>query len=307
MAIKSNDKEIRYWFIYKITSPSGRVYIGKTCKLKNRFYAYKRHSCASQTILLNSLNKYGFDNHTFDIIEVFSGNNKLASEREIFWIFTYMTNFGKFPKNKGMNLTDGGEGVTGLIATESTRLKMIYNHKKRSPEEKKIINEKISATKKLRYTAKVKIKPTKEETRLKRSLAKKGKPTWNKGLKGAQVAWNKGKKIGTSWNKGITYSYLSEEEKKIKFGGHNIGNSYNKGRKQKSEFVEARIKRQIGKPLIKKYKPVLQYSLSGEFIKEHPSVKDTAINTGLSLIGVSKILRGEVKNPQSFIFKYKAA
>lgn len=55
--------------IYKITSPSKRVYIGQSINIEKRFNSYKGlHHCKSQTILYNSFLKYGVDNHKFDII-----------------------------------------------------------------------------------------------------------------------------------------------------------------------------------------------------------------------------------------------
>jgi len=45
-----------------------------------------------------------------------------------------------------------------------------------------------------------------------------GNVPWNKDLKGQQVAWNKGKKIGPSWNKGLTvkdHSSIKESRKRM--------------------------------------------------------------------------------------------
>lgn len=54
--------------IYKITSPSGRVYIGQSINIERRFYNYRRLECKEQPILLRSLKKYGVDNHTFEVL-----------------------------------------------------------------------------------------------------------------------------------------------------------------------------------------------------------------------------------------------
>lgn len=57
--------------IYKIISPTGRVYIGQSRTLRRRELAYKNnhHSLRSQTKLYNSIQKYGFETHTFEVIE----------------------------------------------------------------------------------------------------------------------------------------------------------------------------------------------------------------------------------------------
>jgi hypothetical protein len=56
--------------IYKITSPSGRVYIGQSKDVfRLRVRNYKKETCHSQPLLERSLKKYGWENHTFEIIE----------------------------------------------------------------------------------------------------------------------------------------------------------------------------------------------------------------------------------------------
>lgn len=54
--------------IYKITSPSGKVYIGQSWNIMDRYYRYKSGRCKTQLKLYNSLMKYGFENHKFEII-----------------------------------------------------------------------------------------------------------------------------------------------------------------------------------------------------------------------------------------------
>lgn len=54
--------------IYKITSPSGRVYIGQSISIEKRFNAYKSINCKDQTRLYRSLLKYGVDKHKFEVV-----------------------------------------------------------------------------------------------------------------------------------------------------------------------------------------------------------------------------------------------
>ena len=54
--------------IYKITSPSNKIYIGQSNNIKSRFQKYKYLSCKAQTILYRSLLKYGWENHKFEIV-----------------------------------------------------------------------------------------------------------------------------------------------------------------------------------------------------------------------------------------------
>lgn len=54
--------------IYKITSPSGKIYIGQSVDIKRRFKKYKSLDCKHQIKLYNSFLKYGYINHKFEII-----------------------------------------------------------------------------------------------------------------------------------------------------------------------------------------------------------------------------------------------
>jgi hypothetical protein len=55
--------------IYKITNPKGKVYIGQSTNIFNRWEDYKKNKCKGQVKLYNSFKKYGFDNHIFEILE----------------------------------------------------------------------------------------------------------------------------------------------------------------------------------------------------------------------------------------------
>jgi group I intron endonuclease len=125
--------------IYKITSPSGKVYIGQSWNIKHRFSKYKSlSSVKKQRILYNSLLKYGWENHIFEIIEHCLENitQKELDDLEIYYI--------KFYKDSGyilLNIKEGGLG--GKHCTESIE-KMLntrgkWNHTK---ESKKLISEK---------------------------------------------------------------------------------------------------------------------------------------------------------------------
>lgn len=56
--------------IYKITSPSGKVYIGQSTNIKKRIRDYKSiYNSRKQIALYNSFKKHGTLNHKFEIIE----------------------------------------------------------------------------------------------------------------------------------------------------------------------------------------------------------------------------------------------
>lgn len=113
---------IRNWIIYKITSPSGRVYIGRTCNPKKRLRHYQYGDHKGQTRISASIMKYGWDKHLVETIDSFSGTNGFAAGKEIFWIRSYMCNYSKWPYVGGLNLTDGGEGFLGYKLTDAQRI-----------------------------------------------------------------------------------------------------------------------------------------------------------------------------------------
>jgi group I intron endonuclease len=55
-------------FIYMITSPTGRIYVGSTIDVEKRHQDYKYLDCKTQSKLYNSLKKYGYENHIIEII-----------------------------------------------------------------------------------------------------------------------------------------------------------------------------------------------------------------------------------------------
>jgi group I intron endonuclease len=100
--------------IYKITSPSNRIYVGQTNDFNKRLFSHKhsikKKNC-SHVILINSFKKHGFDEHIFEIIE--ECDDCLLDEKEIYWIKKLNTFNSDNPF--GMNMTLGGEGQRGKL------------------------------------------------------------------------------------------------------------------------------------------------------------------------------------------------
>lgn len=93
--------------IYKITSPTNRIYVGKTYNLNLRIASHKHASKQGKNIILhNSVRKYGWDAHKLEIIEEIA--DELLNEREMFWIAELKTYC--FDNEDGMNMTKGGDG-----------------------------------------------------------------------------------------------------------------------------------------------------------------------------------------------------
>ena len=107
--------------IYKITSPSNKVYIGRSVNILARFNYYKYSKKDSQRKLYNSFKKYGISSHKFEIIISGNFNNTLLNELERHYIQLYNTTYN------GLNLTTGGEGLEGYKHSEKTKLLQSLN------------------------------------------------------------------------------------------------------------------------------------------------------------------------------------
>lgn len=104
--------------IYKITSPSGKVYIGQSENIHKRWRVYKRLNCAQQVKIYNSLNKHGAKNHTFEIVEECIKQELNCYERH--WQDFYEV----INPEKGLNLklTECDDKI--VVFSDETRLKM---------------------------------------------------------------------------------------------------------------------------------------------------------------------------------------
>jgi|LakMenEpi03Aug12_release.lakeMendotaPanAssembly.Ray.scaffolds.fasta_scaffold410592_2 group I intron endonuclease len=72
--------------IYKITSPSNKVYIGQSVNIENRKKNYTNFKTNKNNIgpkMYNSLQKHGWEQHIFEIIEECCLDQ--LNEREIYW------------------------------------------------------------------------------------------------------------------------------------------------------------------------------------------------------------------------------
>jgi group I intron endonuclease len=132
--------------IYKITSPSGRIYIGQSINLEKRILFYKRYLCKRQIILNSSFLKYGVDNHIFEII-IECDINEL-NEKERFYQDLYQST-----NKSGLNCLLTNTNDRHGKHSEQSKIKMSNSAKGRIPWNKGVKcseeqKEKIRATKK---------------------------------------------------------------------------------------------------------------------------------------------------------------
>lgn len=102
--------------IYKITSPTNRIYIGQSIDIDFRFLTYKRLMCKGQTRLYASFNKHGVSNHVFEIIIECDVNE--LNEKERYFQELYNT------LEKGLNCQYVKTSAKKYRHSEETKIKI---------------------------------------------------------------------------------------------------------------------------------------------------------------------------------------
>ena len=107
--------------IYKILSPLNKIYIGQSIDIERRFKEYKKYQQITSIgrKLFNSLQKYGPDNHKFEIVE--ECNLEQLNEREIHWGLKF-----NVLEDNGLNLRLGDSNG---ICSEETKNKIGIGNK----------------------------------------------------------------------------------------------------------------------------------------------------------------------------------
>lgn len=127
--------------IYKITSPSGKIYIGQSVNIERRFKDYKNfRSGKNQIRLNNSFKKYGVINHIFEIIEECEFEE--LNNRERYWQETYnvinenglnclFVNTDELPKVHSSETKEKmSKAQKGKLVSEETKIKLSENNAK---------------------------------------------------------------------------------------------------------------------------------------------------------------------------------
>lgn len=153
--------------VYKITSPSGAVYVGQSWDILARWKSYKSYRHQDQPRLFNSFKKHGAENHKFEIIAWFSaGCSQQALD-------DYERQHIADLKAQGiplLNIMEGGRG--GRHSEESKRKIGEANRNSKRPD--------LAAYNRAFKAEQMRGRKATEETKRKIGLAHKGK-AWSKG------------------------------------------------------------------------------------------------------------------------------
>ena len=257
--------------IYKITSPSNKVYIGQSINCENRKIYYRTLNCKGQPKLYNSLKKYGWESHIFEIIEYTDEPN----EREIYWICYYNS------VENGLNCSLGGKGGGN-----------------KSPQTK----EKISQSMKGKNTWSIggyTKKPILQYT-LNGEFIKEWPDLTSPKINNISQCANGITKSA----RGYIWIFTQDFNPELLYERVNtckINN--NKGKSKTISHKQNITQSKLG--TFKKGKQITQYSISGELIKEWESVKLASENLNISKSSISSNLKKRYKSAGGYIWKYK--
>lgn len=250
--------------------------------MSKRMSVYKSDfkSKSRQTLVYNSIKKYGFQAHGLDVIDTFRSNYDFASGREMFWIRSYMSNKNRYPEQNGLNLTDGGDGIRGYKATP----------------------EAIEKNRRAKLG-----KRASEETRRKISESNKGKK-----MNFTHLTPEFRKMMG---DRNRLYKHTDEAKKKI--GEASRGNKHRLGYKMTPEQIEHRssmirgtkrsenAKKNSRDNFIKNNsRPILVY-LNGIFLKEFIAPCFVYQELPISKASVDRMKRDDKKIVNGYSLKYK--
>jgi len=168
--------------IYKFTNPENKIYIGASKNIFKRIIHYKSHKRKLDTLFYNSLNKYGYKSHIFEIIEECELED--LNERERHWQDFYNV------LENGLNMILTGTKDKKEVRSKEMRLKISTSNKGKvmSPEARlkislahmgKIISKETLEKRKLTIVYKKGRKHT-QESKDKMSQKTKGipRPNW---------------------------------------------------------------------------------------------------------------------------------
>ena len=219
--------------IYKITSPSGMIYIGQSRDIERRIIEYRKIRCKSQQKLCYSIIKYGWDSHTFELIHECQEIELNELEQH------YIKQFDTFNTEHGLNLTSGGDTFK---LSDETRLKI----SKSSMGNTKWVGRKHSDESKLKMSITRKGRKASDESKLKMSITRKGRKAWNVGIKHSDETKEKMRKSAPKYhsrehaiNSGIGHRGLKlSNETKEKMSISKKGNQIRLGAKLSDETKE---------------------------------------------------------------------
>lgn len=263
--------------IYKVTSPTGRIYIGQSINIFGRFQRYRDLNCRSQRKLYRSLVKYGWESHRFEIAHELPTdiNKEVLDSYERLYIKTYTAS-----RFKMLNIKGGGSNGP---SSKETRIRQSIALKGRVIKNlpmSAIKDEFIAGTPIGDLTVKYNIGHNALSKRLKTEIGTTEVEGINfkRKMESLNSVAKKFTPGFTPWNKGTS----------VGAGADN--NFFGKTHSSESKSLMS----------TRKEKPIICINTSTEY----KSAKEAAAVLNLNESSVAKAARGFQKQHKGFVFKY---
>lgn len=289
---------------------NGNKYIGQSVNIYRR---WENHiSCLNNNSHYNlhlqkSWMKYGEDAFGFKILEICSEN--LLNEREQYWI-SYYDSF-----NNGYNMTAGGDGTTGVKCSDEKKEKISKANtgRKLTEEQRKRVSAGLLKSQNVlrgeRHPYNNRKLTELEVEKLRNGVRKYFEnnnytPPWSKKVicVTTNEIFDTIKKAASSYGIKTSSNISSCCNHKREFAGES-SNGIRLQWEWYNEGVKYNKKEQIYRS--NKKKPIIQYDLNHNFIKEWDSAKECSENTGISRSKISNVCKGIRNKTGGFIFQYK--
>lgn len=294
--------------IYKITNlVNGKVYIGQSQDIYNRWYDHKKDSRKKKTniALYRAFNKYGIENFSFEIIEKCSLEE--LDDKEIYYIMKYHS-YINLEDSNGYNMTIGGALCHTHVGNDDQG-KMVYQYD---------IDGNFIAQHRNQQKAANSV-GCKDSTAIKNALNRNGlcggyqwRCEYFDKIEPFEKKYKRKKVYQYSINGDFIQEFENTTEASLYIGctqslielcceekcktGKNYRWSYSKQEKLPSlpKIIQP-----------SKWKVVEQYNKDGSFMQEFPCAKIASEQTNISLRSIQHCLAGETKTAYGYIFKYK--
>jgi group I intron endonuclease len=259
--------------IYKITSPSGRIYIGQSTNIQRRWErAYKKLKCKGQPRLYASIVKYGFSEHIFEVKEKCTVEELNVRER-------HWQDFYDVLGSKGLNCKLQSTSEQKATYSQDSRDRNAASQRafNLTPEGKKIRAEQVLNFKAFLLT------PEGREMRANKVAN--------------QIAFNQTEKGAKSKAKRLkTRKAFDQTEEGRASRARSIANRDEKAKAAKTDYTA------IAK---KKWVPIFQYEKDNTFIREWSSTKEASKTLKISRQSISHCLTKRSHSAGGFIWEYK--
>lgn len=251
--------------IYKITSPSNKVYVGQSWDIEKRLQPYRTLKCKGQPKLYYSLKKYGWEAHRFEILQEL---DESSSQEHLDYAECFYMTLLTLDRIELLNCRGGGS--KGKLTDETKLLLRNINLGKTYSDETK---EKLRKL----HTGRIKSPETREKLRIA----------------------NLGKTHSLETKKKI-----SESHKGINAGEDNYNWGQTLPQEQKDKISIARRGKYNGLDH-HNARSVLQFTKSGEFVREWDTITQAVKETSTDYSSIIRCCKGTGKTAGGFTWKYK--